>query len=142
MSFDALGDLNWLAVIVAALAYFVLGAIWYAPPVFGKAWMRATGFEDPAKGEGPGPAIYVAPLIGSIVAAVATGMLAVSTASNTISEGLVLGLVVGIGYAVAVVGIGAVFETSKPEPLTWFFITAGYHLVGLILAAMIVSAWD
>ena len=37
MSFDALGDLNWLAVIVAAIAYFALGAIWFAPPVFGKA---------------------------------------------------------------------------------------------------------
>lgn len=35
MSFDVLGDLNWLAVVVAAIAYFALGALWYAPPVFG-----------------------------------------------------------------------------------------------------------
>jgi hypothetical protein len=43
MNFDALGDLNWLAVFVAALAYFAIGALWYAPPVFGKVWMAAGG---------------------------------------------------------------------------------------------------
>lgn len=31
MSFDVLGDLNWIAVIIAAVAYFAIGAIWYAP---------------------------------------------------------------------------------------------------------------
>ncbi len=53
ISLDVLGDLNWLAVIVAAIAYFVLGAIWYAPPVLGNAWMRAGGVEMP-EGERPG----------------------------------------------------------------------------------------
>ena len=42
MTLDGLGDLNWLAVLVAALVYFILGAIWYAPPIFGRAWMRGS----------------------------------------------------------------------------------------------------
>ncbi len=58
MSFDVLSDLNWLAVIVAALAYFAIGALWYAPPVFGKAWMAAGGMEMPEAGARPSPAIY------------------------------------------------------------------------------------
>lgn len=37
MSLDTLGDLNWLAVVAATLAYFALGAVWYAPPIFGRA---------------------------------------------------------------------------------------------------------
>jgi hypothetical protein len=32
--FDYFGDSNWLSVIAAALAYRVLGAIWYSPPLF------------------------------------------------------------------------------------------------------------
>ena len=56
MSFDLLGDVKWLSVILAALAYFVIGAIWYAPPVLGKAWMAAGGIEMPADGQRPGPA--------------------------------------------------------------------------------------
>ena len=47
MTFDVLGDLNWLAVLVAALAYFAIGALWYAPPLFGKAWMAAGGMATP-----------------------------------------------------------------------------------------------
>jgi hypothetical protein len=62
MTFDALGDLNWLAVIVAALAYFAIGAVWYAPPVFGKAWMAAGGMAMPEAGTRPSPAIYLTPL--------------------------------------------------------------------------------
>lgn len=38
MSFDVLGDVNWLAVIVAAAAYFALGGLWYGQPVFGRGY--------------------------------------------------------------------------------------------------------
>ena len=139
MAFDTLGDLNWLAVLVAAIAYFVLGASWYIPPVFGTAWMRAAGTEMP-EGQRPGPAIYLAPLITCLVASIATAMLAAATGSGTFSEGLVLGLVVGVGYAVTSAALGAIFD-QKPEPALWFLITAGYHLLGLLIVAVIVSVW-
>jgi hypothetical protein len=47
---DVLSDLNWLAVIVAAIAYFAIGALWYAPPVFGRIWMTAGGMAMPEAG--------------------------------------------------------------------------------------------
>lgn len=140
MSFDSLGDLNWLAVVVATIAYFVLGALWYAPPVFGNAWMRAAGLS--MEGDGPGPAIYIAPFIGSLVAVIATGMLTLATASDTASEGFTLGLVLAIGFAVTLIGVTAVFESTKPNAATWAMITAGYHSVGLVVAAVILAAWD
>ena len=40
--FDYLGELDWLAVIVGAIAVMILGWLWYGP-LFGKAWSRATG---------------------------------------------------------------------------------------------------
>ncbi len=45
-------DVNWLAILVAALASFVLGFIWYNPKVFGTAWMKSVGLtpEDAKKG--------------------------------------------------------------------------------------------
>ncbi len=36
-------ELNYLAIIVAAAANFVLGMVWYAPSVFGKMWMKEAG---------------------------------------------------------------------------------------------------
>src|SRR3989475_8990130 len=37
-------NVNVLAVIVAALATFVLGAVWYSPVLFAKQWMQAHGY--------------------------------------------------------------------------------------------------
>ena len=40
-----ISSINWLAVLVSTLVFYGLGAIWYAPPVFGKAWMKAIGMD-------------------------------------------------------------------------------------------------
>ena len=140
MSFDVLSDLNWLAVIVGALVYFALGAVWYAPPVFGNVWMKAAGLS--MEGEGPGAAIYVAPLIFSFLGTIANAMLAEATGSNSVGDGVVLGFVVAIGYGLSLIAVTAVFESNKPNATAWGAITAGYHMVGLLASAIIVSAWD
>ena len=38
-------SLNWISILVAAIAYVVIGAIWYSPSVFGKAWMKSMGMD-------------------------------------------------------------------------------------------------
>ena len=41
---------NWLAVLVAAVAMFGLGAVWYSPVLFLNPWVKAAGLEvDHAK---------------------------------------------------------------------------------------------
>ena len=53
MHFEAI---NWLAVIVATISAFALGALWYSPMLFGKAWMAANGFSEEGLAEGFNPA--------------------------------------------------------------------------------------
>jgi hypothetical protein len=142
MTFDPLSDLNWLAVLVAALAYFAIGAVWYAPSLFGKAWMAAGGMTPPEAGSRPSPAIYVTPLVGSVLSAIALAMLAKATGTDTLQRGIVLGLVVAIGFAVSIIFVTARFESQKPKPMLWGAITAGYHAVGILLAAIIVASWQ
>lgn len=142
MTFDALGDLKWLSVIVAALAYFAIGALWYAPPVFGKVWMAAGGMAMPDAGTRPSPAIYLTPLVGSVLSAVALGMLAKATGTDTLQEGIALGLVIAIGFAVAISFVTAQFESEKPKPMVWGAVNAGYHVVGSLVAAIIIATWQ
>ncbi len=141
MSFDLLGDLNWLAVLVAALAYFAIGAAWYAPPVFGRMWMEAGGMPMPEAGARPSPAIYLTPLIGSLLSAIALALLAEASATDAAGEGIVLGLVVAIGFAVSIAFVTAQFESQKPKPMVWGAVNAGYHAVGTLIAAIIVASW-
>ncbi|HEV8572295.1 MAG TPA: DUF1761 domain-containing protein [Actinomycetota bacterium] len=121
------------------MVYFALGALWYAPPLFGNAWMKAAGIVMP-EGQRPGPAIYFAPLIADFVAVIATTMLARATGSDTLGEGLVLGLVVGVGFALTMTGVEATFG-NRPKPSTWFLINGAYNLLGLVIAAVIVAVW-
>ena len=41
----SLADVNWIAVLVAAVAAFVLGGLWYGP-LFGKTWQGHVGLSD------------------------------------------------------------------------------------------------
>ena len=138
MSFDVLGDLNWLAVIVAAIAYFALGALWYAPPVFGDLWMRSGGIQVP---EQPQAAFYIIPFLTCLLATIAVGMLAAATASDTAAEGIVLGLVTGVGIALTSLFVTGFFDPQKPQPMVWVAVVSGYHLVGLVIAAVILTIW-
>lgn len=141
MSFDVLGDLNWLAVGVATLAYFAFGGLWFSTAAFGRQWQRAIGWE-PAEGETPGPEYYIGPLITCLIATVATAMLAEATGTDTFAEGLVLGLVLGVGVAGAVLFVTGYFDPKKPRPATWFGVTAGYHLIGIVIAAITLALWS
>lgn len=91
MSFDALSDLNWLAVIVGAVIYFAIGAVWFTPILFARPWQRAIGWDETRRPPEMNPITYVGPALAYLVAAIATGMLAVATGSDTIGEGIVLG---------------------------------------------------
>ncbi len=140
MTLDLLSDLNWPAVIVAAVAFFALGALWYAEPVFGKTWQRASNIQMP-EGESFGPSFYIGPFITCLLGTLAVAMISAATGSDTLGEALVVGLVAGLGIAGSALFVTGYFDPQKPEPMLWVAIVTGYHLVGLTIAAVILALW-
>jgi len=140
MEFGVLGDLNWLAVIVAGLLYYALGALWYAQAVFGRTWQQSMGWQPPDDYR-PSPLMYLVPLVTCLVTAIAVGMLAEASATDTFGEGIVLGLVAGIGVAAASLYVTGFFDPQKPKPMTTTAINSGYHVVGILLVGAIVGSW-
>ena len=135
-----LGGLNWVAVIVATVVYFALGAFMFAPftPI-GRAWIAASGYESPTGGVSSSNVFYVVPALSSLVSVVATGLLIQATGTDTLSEGIVLGLVVAIGYAVVILLNTAAFEFAKPNRMLWGANDATYNGIGLVAAAVILT---
>ena len=137
MTLDLAG-INWVAVIVAILGYFLLGALMFARETpIGRAWVAASGYESPTTGVWASQAFYLLPALTCLVSVVATALLVRATGTDTLAEGIVLGLVVGIGYAVAILLNTAAFEFAKPDRWLWGTITAVYHGLGLLFAAVI-----
>ncbi len=141
MSLDLLDQLNWVAVLVGAVIYFAIGAVWFAPPLFGRPWMASIGWDESRPRPEMNPVSYAGPALFYLVSAIATGLLAVATASDTLAEGMILGLVVGVGYALTVTATDAVFDPNKPRPWTWFAISGAYHVVSLLIVAVLVAIW-
>jgi hypothetical protein len=139
MSLD-LGGLNWVAIIVGTVVYFLLGAVWFAPqsPI-GRAWIAATGYTSPTTGMSAGNAFYIFPALTCLVGVVAVALLSKATGTDSLGEAIVLGLVVGIGIAGAVTISTAAFEFTKPSRWVFGFIDAAYHLVGLTAAAIVLA---
>ncbi len=141
MSLDLLGQLNWVAVLVGAVIYFAIGAVWFAPPLFGRPWMASIGWEESRPRPEMNPVSYAGPALFYLVSAIATGLLAVATGTDTLAEGVILGLVVGVGYALTVTATDAVFDPNKPRPWTWFAISGAYHVVSLLIVGVLVAIW-
>ena len=104
--------------------------------------MEAGGMAMRDRDSRPSAAIYVTPLIGSVLSAVALGLLAAATGTDSMMEGIALGLVVGIGFAVPISLVTAQFESQKPKPMVWGAVNAGYHIVGNLVAAIIIASWQ
>ncbi len=133
-------EVDWRATGAATAAHYLLGALWYAPPVFGKQWAQAIGFTAPEDNRTT-PALYVGPLVGSFLASVATATLARAAGARTLPEGLSLGLLVGAGYGV---GLSATYAVSpnNPRPGRLLAITGAYQCLGFSLIGGIVTAWS
>ena len=139
MSID-LGGISWLAVVIATVVYFLLGAAWFAPitPI-GKAWVKAAAYESPTTGTLSTNAFYVIPLVTCLVMVTALALLAAAIGVGDLGAGITLGLVVGVGIAVPLLLTTAAFEFQKPQPFTWGLIDASYHAIGLTIAGAIIG---
>src|SRR6266542_4389481 len=95
-------NVNILAVVVAAVATFLLGAVWYSPVLFAKQWVHAHGYTpekvEEMKKKGVTRAYAVA-AVCYLVMAYVLALLASYTQATSLAQGLWLGFLVWLGFA-------------------------------------------
>lgn len=133
-----LSDANWLAIIVAGVVYFMIGAIWYMPAVFGKAWAAGHKLSmNPEDSKGSLPMMMTLTGLLTLIIAVLVGFLVSSFYSQTVVSGLKIGLLAGAFVSCSM----AINYTYTSKSLKVFFIDAGYHIVGTMICGVIISIW-
>ena len=139
MNNEIFSTVNWLAVLVAALAYFMLGAIWYSKALFGNKWAQLVGLNmnDPNKGKGMGK-MMAGTLVLILFTCFGLAILVNRMDLFVFTSGIKLGLLTGICFATTAVAISFIYE-SRPTGI--YFIDCGYHLAGHIIAAIILVVW-
>jgi len=129
-------QLNYWAILVAALSTFLVGGVWYSPAAFGKVWMRENGFtEESMKGANMIKIFGLAFFLGLIAAI----NLAMYMGPESRPEmGALWGFLAGFGWVATFVGMHYLFERKS---FKLFLINAGYSIVSLTLMGVIIAAW-
>ena len=138
MNTDLFSHINWLAVLVAAAAYFFVGAIWYSL-LFRNSWIRLTGVKvnDPNAKKGVAGIMFMS-FIMMLVASIGLALLITRINSWGWMSGLKLGLIAGICFCTTAISNSYLYEQ---RPLGLHLINNFYNIVGCAAAGVIIAVW-
>ena len=129
-------DLNLLAIVVAAVASFLLGGLWYSPVMFGKVWIKESGYDESRQSH-PGKVFGFAFLF-SLLAAWTLARITTDWfgADFSLLEALHVALMGGIGLVAASFGVNYQFAQNS---FKLWLIDSGYHLAQFCLFAVVLG---
>lgn len=138
MGTDVFSHLPWLAILVAGVAYFALGAVWYSF-IFKNAWIKASGVNvnDPNMKKGVAQTM-LASLVLMIVASLGLALILSKTGVDSWMTGAKVGLVAGVCFSATAICISYLYEK---RPWLLHFINAGYNVAGCVVAGIILAIW-
>ena len=122
-----MGEINWLATVLGAVAFFAVGALWYTV-LFGKAWQRELGMSDEQLKAGFNPPLVfgVCFLLELLIALTLAHQYAMTGPSDRGKMMIAIGY--GIGLMAPAIGINYLYQRKS---LKLFAIDAGHFIVGM-----------
>jgi hypothetical protein len=130
-----LGAVNWIAVVVAAVASMALGAVWYM--VLAKQWMAALGKtrEQVMAGSGGNVAPFAIAFVMQLVMAYSLALFVPRLmGATTVINGLIVGFHVWIGFVITSMIINHRYQGNK-----WSLtVIDGGYLLGVLLVQAVV----
>jgi hypothetical protein len=132
-----LDQINFMAVITAALSTFLLGAIWYSPALFYKAWLSANNFSEEQVKNFSKARMFGWSFLFSLVMSLNLAMFLNDPQTDT-AWGATAGFLAGFGWVAVGLGVVALFEGRSWK---YIFINGGYHVVAFTIMGAIIGAW-
>ncbi len=131
---------NWLAVIVSAIAVFIMGFLWHGP-LFGKLYMKLAGFtqkdKEKAMKKGMGKSYFLS-LISTIITAAILGIFINTTSSLGASAGALVGFYAWLGFIAAHTINNVLWRGDKWS--LWIFGNV-YQLISFLVMGVILGSW-
>jgi hypothetical protein len=132
---------NYIAVLVASVAAYILGALWYSPVLFGKQWMKLMKLTpkdlEKAKVKGMGKSYFLGFIGAFVMAWVVAYFVGLLGITNALA-GLVLGFWLWLGF-VAVTTLDGVLWAGMPWTL--WILNNSHSLVRLFIMGAILGSW-
>lgn len=130
-------DVNWLAVVVSAVANMIIGATWYS--AWAEPWLAGIGKTREWAEENQRPTDYAIALLNSLLMAFFLANVMVWAGVSGFLPGLLLGVFMWLGFNGFSFAVNHAFEGRST--LVWV-INSGIYLVGLSVMGVILGVWQ
>jgi len=126
---------NYLAVVVAAVAAVAIGIVYYGLAGFGDRLARVLG-STPVRQ--PGPAQLAIGVVVSLLNAWVLALLSLNLGAASITDGIMLGVLAWLGFMATLSGAQVAFQG---RPRNAWLITNVHDVVVQVVMAAIVTLW-
>lgn len=135
--FDVLSDLNWLGIAVSTVFMAILGGVYFGalvPALYLRSLGRGAGSDVPSS------ALRAAgPLVCAFVAILTSAVLIAALAITDVSDALVFGVVVGLGYLGSMT-FQIALNPNFPHPLAYGALNLPYFVIGSLVTSTVLVA--
>ena len=125
---------NYIALLVASVVGYIIPMIWYAPPLFGKQWMKYAGIKEMKMS----PSVMFFGFIITIVFNFVIAWIVSLANAATFVQGMGIGALLWLGF-IATSQLDGVLYVKKPLALYW--ITSIQYLISMAVVAGILAVW-
>ena len=132
--------LNYLAIVVAAVAGWLAGAVWYGV-LFARPWMAANAItSDSMKARGVSPLPFIVAFVAQVVMAwMLAGVLGhLGPGQVTIRNGMISAAFLWFGFVLTTMAVNNTFASRKPVLLA---IDGGHWLAVMLVMGAIIGAF-
>ncbi len=126
--------INWVAVVIAAIVYFLIHFLWYFPFAFGNLWLKLVGKESEPKSKIIRDTIIMIPT--SFITVLFIEIMIDLTNMNDIASALILSILLWVGF-VATIAINQ--NNFNDRGIKLFLIEYGFYLIGFVIVAVILT---
>ncbi|GMU87642.1 MAG: hypothetical protein AMXMBFR48_28830 [Ignavibacteriales bacterium] len=130
-------NINWPAVIVAAISSFLVGGLWYSPMLLAKQWMIEAGLREEDLKDANMVKIFGLTFVYSFIMALNLAYF-IADPSIDLQMGALYGFLTGFGWVAMSTFILSLFERRSWK---YMLIHAGYQVISLTLMGAILGAW-
>lgn len=124
---------NPIGIIIGAIAYILLGIIFYSPLVLGRFWPDLISHMQ-KKAESVPIAVYSAAFISAALIAYAIGCFLNIAHAKTMTSGILIGLLIWAGFILPTIFFPVLFGK---KPIGMFWLDVIYYLVAYITLGII-----
>ncbi len=131
-------NINWISILLAAIASMVVGYVWFSDALFGKSWRKMMGVSERDAKKSMDMSMMLWPFIGAVVTAYVLKNFLFFMGAPLLSDAFVGAFMVWLGFFATTLLNGVVFEKKGWD---WYWLMAGHHLVSLLAMAAVLQLW-